>query len=124
MEAKTKFNQNARKIKSKTKSKIKNKRELTRTEMIRTSVDEVHETSTAIELSEKNGSVSLRFRGLDPLQTRSNTAIFTATFAKYSATITTHPHFEQEQEWQNGSIKWEEAGDGEREIWGKRVLRI
>lgn len=81
--------------------------------MIRTGVDKIHETSTAVKFSEKNGSVGLRIRTLDPLQTRANTAIVTATFAKYSATITTHPHYEQQQEqqWQNRSIKSKESVD-------------
>lgn len=93
--------------------------------MIRTGVDEIHKSSTAVKLGKKNGSISLRFRGLDPLQARTNTAIFTATFAKDSATITTHPHFEEEQQWEKGSIKWEEASvERENENWGKRVWKI
>jgi hypothetical protein len=40
---------------------------LTRTEMFRASVDEVHKASTAIKLGKKNSSVSLRLRTLDPL---------------------------------------------------------
>ena len=96
--------------------------------MLRTSVDKIHKSSTAIKLSKKNSSVSLRFRTLDPLQTRSNTTIFTATFAKNSATITTHPHFQQPQI-QKKSIKSEEGRERERieeeeEDKGEIVLRI
>lgn len=65
----------------------------TRTEVFRASVDEVHESGTAIKLGEKNSGVSLRFRAFDPLQARSNTAIFAASFAKDATSIATHPHF-------------------------------
>ena len=96
--------------------------------MIRTSVDKVHESSTAIELGEENSSVGLRIRTLDPVQTRSNTAIFTATFAKNSATITTHPHFDQEQQWQKGigSIKLGEknGGKGLLKFMRKKVQKV
>lgn len=84
--------------------------------MIRTSVDEIHKSSTAVKLGKKNGSISLRLGSLDPLQTRTNTAIFTTTFAKDSATVTTHPHFEEEEQWQKGSIKREEAVSRERNL--------
>lgn len=87
-------------IKTETKKKNGVKLKLTRAEMVRTGVDEVHKAGAAVELGEKNGGVGLRFRALNPVQTGANTAIFAATFAKYSATITTHPHFEQQQ-WQN-----------------------
>lgn len=61
--------------------------------MFGTGVDEVHESSPTIEFREKNGGVGLRFRTLDPLKTRSNATVFTATFAKNTATVTTHTHF-------------------------------
>ena len=60
--------------------------------MIGTSVDEVHESSAAIELGEKHGCVCLRFRRFDPTQTRSYTTIITTPFSKNSASITAHPH--------------------------------
>lgn len=49
--------------------------------MFRAGVDEIHEASAAVELGKKHSSVGLGFRALDPLQTRPDTAIFTAPFA-------------------------------------------
>ena len=66
--------------------------------MFRTSVDEVHKASTAIKLGKKNSGVGLRLGAFDPLKTRPNTTIFTTPFSEYSASITTHPHFFQDQE--------------------------
>jgi len=60
--------------------------------VIGTGVDEVHESSTAIELGEKDSCVSLRFRRFDPSQTRPYTTILTTPFPKNSASITAHPH--------------------------------
>ena len=61
--------------------------------MFRAGVDEVHEAGTAVELGKEDGGVGLRLWALDPLKTRSDTAILAATFAKNPATITTHTHF-------------------------------
>ena len=66
--------------------------------MFRTSVDEVHKASTAIKLGKKNSGVGLRLGAFDPLKTRPNTTVFTTPFSEYSASITTHPHFFQDQE--------------------------
>lgn len=61
--------------------------------MFRTSVDEVHESGTAIELGKEDSSVGLGLRALDPLQTRPYTAILAAPLSQYSASIAAHPHF-------------------------------
>lgn len=60
--------------------------------MIGTGVDEVHESSTAIELGEKHGCVCLRFGRFDPSQTRSYATILTTPFSQDSASITAHSH--------------------------------
>lgn len=60
---------------------------------MRASVDEIHEASTAIKLSEENSGVGLRLRGFDPLKTRPDATTFTAPFSKNSTTIATHTHF-------------------------------
>lgn len=60
--------------------------------MIRADVDEVHEASSAVELSQENSGIGLRLGGFDPLKTWFDTTIFTTTFAEDSASITTHPH--------------------------------
>lgn len=61
--------------------------------MFGSSVDEVHESGAAVKLGEEDGGVGLRFGALYPLQTGSDATILTAAFAKYSASITAHPHF-------------------------------
>lgn len=61
--------------------------------MIRAGVEEVHETSTAVELSEEDGGVGLRFGGFDPLKTRSYATVFTAAFSKNSTSVAAHTHF-------------------------------
>lgn len=66
--------------------------EFTRTKMIRASVNEIHQTSTAVKLCQKNSGVGLRIRGFDPLKTRPNATTFAATFTKNSTTIATHTH--------------------------------
>jgi len=53
----------------------------TRTEVVRTGVEEVHEPRTAIKLGEEDGGVGLRFSGFDPLKTRSYATVFTAAFS-------------------------------------------
>lgn len=66
--------------------------------MVRAGVDEVHKSGTTVELGEENGGVCLRFRTLDPLQTRPDAAIITAPFTQYPAPITTHTHFYRTRE--------------------------
>lgn len=60
--------------------------------MLRTGIEEIEKSSTAIKLSKENGGVCLRFRGFDPLKTCFKIAFFIATFAKNSTAITAHPH--------------------------------
>jgi len=55
--------------------------ELTRAEMRRAGIDEVEEAGSAVEFGEEEGGVGLRFRGFDPIKTRSDAAIFAASFA-------------------------------------------
>lgn len=55
-------------------------RVLTRTKVVRASVDEIHKTSTAIKLSKEDGGISLRLRGFDPLKARSYATIVAASF--------------------------------------------
>ena len=57
------------------------KKELTRTKMIRASVDKIHKPSTAVKLSQKNGGIGLRFRQFNPLKTGTYTAIFATSFS-------------------------------------------
>lgn len=61
--------------------------------MFRTGVDEIHKSGAAIELREEDSSISLRLRRLDPLQTRPNAAVVTATLSKNTASIAAHTHF-------------------------------
>ena len=60
---------------------------------MRGGIDEVEEASTAIELGEKEGGISLGFGGLDPLKARSEGAILVTPFPKYSAPIAADLHF-------------------------------
>ena len=52
--------------------------------------DEGNDVAAAKELGEEQDSVALCFRGLDPLQARSQHACVTATLSKYSATVAAH----------------------------------
>lgn len=60
--------------------------------MLRTGIDEVEKTGTAIEFGEEESGVGLRIRGFDPLKARSDRAAITATLAKNPAAIAAHPH--------------------------------
>ncbi|GAU27566.1 hypothetical protein TSUD_29980 [Trifolium subterraneum] len=53
---------------------------------------EVEQAGSTIEFGKEEGGIALRFRGLDPLKTRLDDAIFTATFAKYTTSIATQSH--------------------------------
>lgn len=61
--------------------------------MLWSSVNKIHETSTAVKLSKENSGVGLRLRGFDPLKTRPDATTFAAAFSKNSTTIATHTHF-------------------------------
>jgi hypothetical protein len=65
---------------------------VTWTEMLRASIDEVHESSTTVEFSKEEGGICLGIGSFDPLKARFYTTIITTALAKDSATITTHPH--------------------------------
>lgn len=65
----------------------------TRAEMGGARIDKVNESCTSIEFGEEEGGVGLGFRGGDPLETRSECAIFAAAFAEDSAPIAAHSHF-------------------------------
>lgn len=72
----------------------------TRAEMGGARIDKVNESCTSIEFGEEEGGVGLGFRGGDPLETRSECAIFAAAFAEDSAPIAAHSHFlERETEY-------------------------
>jgi hypothetical protein len=79
---------------SKKKRKGKSDMELmvTWTEMLRASIDEVHESSTTVEFSKEEGGIGLGIGSFNPLKARFYTTIITTALAKDSATITTHPH--------------------------------
>lgn len=66
---------------------------LTRSEVIGAGVDEVHESSTAVELGQEDGGICLRLGAFDPLETWPYTAVFAAALAEDSASITAHTHF-------------------------------
>ena len=55
-------------------------------------MDEVLEAGAAVELGQENCGVGLGLGGFDPLKAGSDRAVFTAAFAKDSASITAHSH--------------------------------
>jgi hypothetical protein len=68
------------------------RRKITRSEVLGSGIDEIHEAGTAVELGEEDSGMSLSFGALDPLQARSNAAALATSFSQHSATIATHPH--------------------------------
>lgn len=60
--------------------------------MVRTGVDEVHETGTAVELGKEDGGVGLGLGVLDPLKTRPDAAVLAAPLAEHPASVAAHPH--------------------------------
>lgn len=49
--------------------------------MIGAGIDEIYKAGATVKLGEEDGGVSLGFRVLDPLQTRSNAAALVTSFS-------------------------------------------
>lgn len=55
-------------------------------------VDEVDESSAAVELGKKESGVGFGLGGFEPLEAGSEGAVVGATFAEDSATVAAHSH--------------------------------
>ena len=67
--------------------------ELTRSEVFRAGVDEVHEAGAAVELGEENSGIGLGLGAFNPLKTWFDATVLAAAFPEDSASVATHPHF-------------------------------
>lgn len=68
------------------------------TEICRASINEINKASSTVEFSKKKSGVSLGLGSGDPLEARSYSAIFSASFAKDTTTVAAdHAHDDVKQ---------------------------
>lgn len=59
-------------------------------------INEIDEAGSAVEFSEEESSIGLRFGGFDPLKARLDGTVIAAALSEDSAAIAAHPHGDTE----------------------------